>query len=136
EHTVFEGEVTGAILALDIIKSIPRASKAHVFIDCQPAISAIQSPSAQPAQYLLRFFHDSLYRLHRLRKSLEIHIHWVPGHEDIEGSDAADDEAKKAAQGLSLSTPSTLREQQPIFPVSAAALGAKQKKKTRSEWAK
>ncbi|KLO03721.1 hypothetical protein SCHPADRAFT_798625, partial [Schizopora paradoxa] len=67
---------------------------AHIFIDCQPAISAIRSPSTQPAQYLLRIFHDTLSRLHRLRKSLAIHIHWVPGHEDIAGSDAADDEVK------------------------------------------
>ncbi|KAK6968920.1 hypothetical protein R3P38DRAFT_3149464 [Favolaschia claudopus] len=34
EHTVFEAEVTGAILALDIIGNTPRLTDVDIFMDC------------------------------------------------------------------------------------------------------
>jgi hypothetical protein len=60
EHTVFESEVCGAILALDIIAGMPHLTGADVFIDCQPAITALASPKPQPGQYLLTTFHGIL----------------------------------------------------------------------------
>ncbi|KAJ7653511.1 hypothetical protein B0H17DRAFT_1147036 [Mycena rosella] len=56
EHTVFEAEVTGEILALDIIKVTPRLTSADIFINCQPAITAISAPRNQPGQHLLAAF--------------------------------------------------------------------------------
>lgn len=44
DHTVFEAEVCGAILGLDLIRATPRATRATLFIDCQAAISAIKQP--------------------------------------------------------------------------------------------
>ncbi|KAJ7687844.1 hypothetical protein B0H17DRAFT_1299973, partial [Mycena rosella] len=60
EHTVFESEVAGAILALDIVKSTPRLTSVDIFTDCQPAITALTAPKPQPGQYLLAAFSPSI----------------------------------------------------------------------------
>jgi ribonuclease HI len=101
EHTVFESEVAGAILALDIIGSTPRLTSADIFMDCQPAIIALSSaPKPQPGQYLIEAFHAAHRRLLRARKSLEIRLHWVPAHVGIAGNEAVDERAKEAALGM------------------------------------
>jgi ribonuclease HI len=63
EHTVFEAEVCGAILALDIVTGTPPLTSVDVFMDCQPAITALSSPKTQPGKYLLAAFHALLARL-------------------------------------------------------------------------
>ncbi|KAJ7692466.1 hypothetical protein B0H17DRAFT_852208, partial [Mycena rosella] len=91
-------QVTGAILALDIIKSTPRLTSAVIFMDCQPAIIVISAPKSQPGQYLLAAFHTALRRLRRARSSLRLRIHWVSAHVAIAGNEAVDARAKEAAQ--------------------------------------
>ncbi|KAJ7667173.1 hypothetical protein B0H17DRAFT_881979, partial [Mycena rosella] len=97
EHTVFEAEIAGAILALDIIKATPRLTSTDIFMDCQHAIAAIASPKAQPGQYLLSTFHTLLRRLHRIRTTLHVRIHWVPAHVEIQGNEIVDAHTKEAA---------------------------------------
>ncbi|KAJ7691204.1 hypothetical protein B0H17DRAFT_935288, partial [Mycena rosella] len=91
EHTVFESEVVGAILALDIVKGTPRLT------DCQPAIIALADPKVQPGQYLLALFHLLLRRLLRTCPTLKVRMHWVPAHIGIAGNEAVDARAKEAA---------------------------------------
>jgi ribonuclease HI len=112
EHTVFESEVVGAILALDIIAATPRLTDVDILIDCQPAITALAAPKPQPGQYLLAAFHAVLARLLRVRRTLKIRLHWVPAHVGITGNEAADVCAKEAAQAASspLATRITLLE--------------------------
>lgn len=59
-HTVFEGEVIGAILALDIIRACPRATAATIMLDNQAAIRALSSGRGKAGQYLLDLFHAEL----------------------------------------------------------------------------
>lgn len=106
---MFEAEVCGALLGLDLIRATPRATRATLFIDCQPAISAIRTPKAQPGQYLLDTFRTELQRLQKQRQNLRLEIHWVPGHEDIEANEWVDAEAKTAAQGPEANQPGRLR---------------------------
>ncbi|KAJ7153155.1 hypothetical protein C8R43DRAFT_1126992 [Mycena crocata] len=97
DHTVFESEVVGAILALDIIMGTPRLTDVDVFTDCQPALLALAAPNRQPGQYLLAAFHS----LHRLllcaRPTSKIRFHWVPVNIDVPGNAAEDARAKEAA---------------------------------------
>ncbi|KAJ6589668.1 ribonuclease H-like domain-containing protein, partial [Mycena capillaripes] len=97
KHTVFETEVVGAILALDIVKGTPRLTSVDVFTDCQPAILALSNPKPQPGQHLLALFHLLLHRLLRARPSLKFRMHWVPAHVGIAGNEAVDALAKEAA---------------------------------------
>jgi ribonuclease HI len=134
EHTVFESEVTGAILALDIVKATPRLTNIHIFTDCQPAITALASPKPQPGQHLLPAFHVLHRRLLRARSTLSIHFHWVPAHIGIAGNEAPDACAKEVAQGTS----SPLSSRVPLFdnplPVSKAAAIAASAKARNRRW--
>ncbi len=62
-------------------------------------------------------------------------IQIITGHEDVEGSDCADEEAKRAAQGDTLSV-AQIRGLCAPLPRSSAALGAEAKRKTTRNWAK
>ncbi|KAJ6572191.1 hypothetical protein B0H19DRAFT_1348220, partial [Mycena capillaripes] len=79
EHTVFEAEVVGAILALDIVKGTPRLTSVDIFTDCQPAITAITNPRPQPGQHLLALFHTLHHRLLHARPTLEVRYRHTSG---------------------------------------------------------
>jgi ribonuclease HI len=138
EHTVFESEVTGAILALNIVASTPRVRKVDIFMDCQPAIAVLTSPKPQPGQYLIAAFHASHRRLLRARSTMKVHLHWVPAHIGIAGNEAVDARAKEAAQGntSALSTRIKIFEAPlPISKVAAIAAGGREfKARWTSEW--
>jgi ribonuclease HI len=139
EHTVFESEVTGAILALDIVGSIPRLREVDIFMDCQPAIHALTSPKPQPGQYLLVLFHTLLRRLNRTRSTLQVRLHWVPAHTGIAGNEAVDELAKEAALGSSTALTTRVTRFEAPLPVSkAAAIAAGSMEFTKrwdAEWA-
>jgi ribonuclease HI len=127
EHTVFDSEVTGAILALDIVASTPRAREVDIFMDCQPAITALTAPKPQPGQYLIATFHAVLRRLLRARATLKVRLHWVPAHIGIAGNEAVDARAKEAALGSSSPLSSrikTLDRPLPLSKVAAIAAGS------------
>ncbi|KAJ7356779.1 hypothetical protein DFH08DRAFT_655242, partial [Mycena albidolilacea] len=134
EHTVFESEVCGAILALDIIAGTPRLTDADVFIDCQPAIAALASPKPQPGQYLLATFHAILARLLRARRTLRIRIHWVPAHVGIAGNEMVDACAKAAAQGASSPLATRIKLFESPLPTSRAAVIAAGAKAFATQW--
>jgi ribonuclease HI len=121
EHTVFEAEVAGAILALDIIKGTPRLTSVDIFTDCQPAITALTTPRPQPGQHLLALFHTLLCRLHHAHPTLRVRIHWVPAHVGIEGNEAVDVRTKEAAQGASSALASRITPFEHPLPASKAA---------------
>lgn len=134
DHTVFEAEVCGAILGLDLIRATPRATRATLFIDCQAAISAIKQPKAQYGQYLLDTFRNELQRLRKARQTLRLDIHWVPGHEDVSANEWVDTEAKTAAENPHDNQLGRLRSLSRPLPASAAALIAARKKLVARKW--
>ncbi|KAJ6529337.1 hypothetical protein B0H19DRAFT_908272, partial [Mycena capillaripes] len=134
EHTVFEFEVCGAILALDIIANTPRLTDVDVFIDCQPAIAALASPKPQPGQYLLAAFHATLARLLRARRTIQLRIHWVPAHVGIDGNETVDACAKAAAHGASSPLATRIKLFESPLPASRAAVIATGTKAFATQW--
>ncbi|KAF7372611.1 hypothetical protein MVEN_00124100 [Mycena venus] len=134
EHTIFESEVCGAILALDIIAGMPRLTDVDVFIDCQPAIAALASPKSQPGQYLLAAFHAILAHLLHARRTLQIRIHWVPAHVGIVGNETVDACAKAAAQGASSPLATRIKLFESPLPTSRAAVIAAGAKAFAAQW--
>ncbi|KAJ7124373.1 hypothetical protein C8R44DRAFT_585344, partial [Mycena epipterygia] len=63
----------------------------------------------------------------------KLHIAWIPGHQDVEGNEAVDAEAKRAAQGESSDLPHTLCALH-YLPISIAAMKATHKKRVASKW--
>ncbi|KAJ7621634.1 hypothetical protein DFH06DRAFT_906250, partial [Mycena polygramma] len=125
-HTVFEGEVCGAILALDIVRECPRIRRVCILIDNQAAIRVTQSVRGgqQPGRYLLDIFHRKIAALLRAKPHLSFKIVWSPGHEGVEGNEKADGEAKSAAEGSSTPLRRRIKEFDCALPRSSAALKA------------
>jgi ribonuclease HI len=134
EHTVFEAEVAGAILALDIVKGTPRLTDVDIFTDCQPAITALSAPRPQPGQHLLALFHTLHRRLLRARPTLKVRIHWVPAHVGIAGNEAVDARAKEAAQGASSALASRIIPFENPLPASKAAAMDAGAKEFKARW--
>ncbi len=127
-------EIAGTILALDIIKSTTRLTKATILIDSQAAILALQSGQTKSGRYLVEEFHRQAQRLQSKRRSLRIRIQWVPGHVGMIGNKMVDAEAKLAAEGSS--TP--LFDKRSVLasplPRSKAAAKADLSKCVRAQW--
>lgn len=136
EHTVFEGEVTGLILALDVIEAEPRATRVNVLLDNRAALKAVTRRRARAGQQLVELFHRRYERLKRKRRTLSITLVWVPGHHDVNGNEWADLEAKEAAAtGESTPLPAALQCLLDL-PKSQAALKAAYKKQLSRDWGK
>ncbi|KAK6988508.1 ribonuclease H-like domain-containing protein [Favolaschia claudopus] len=134
EHTVFESEVCGAILALDIIADIPRLTDVDIFLDCQPAIAALSSPKPQPGQYLLAAFRAVLGRILSTRRTLKIRLRWVPAHVGIVGNELVDTLAKEAAQGATTALKTRIKVFESPLPTSRAAVIAAGAKAFAKRW--
>ncbi|KAJ6630128.1 hypothetical protein B0H10DRAFT_1775098, partial [Mycena sp. CBHHK59/15] len=93
-HTVFEGEVCGAILGLDIARECPRIRNVCILIDNQAAIHTLARGGRQPGRYLLDIFHRELDALLRSKPHLSFQIEWCLGHEGVDGNETVDGEAK------------------------------------------
>ncbi|KDQ09211.1 hypothetical protein BOTBODRAFT_643307, partial [Botryobasidium botryosum FD-172 SS1] len=131
EHTTFEAEVAGTILALNIIRERHNPRDTIIALDNQSAIKAIYFPHNQPGQYLLMLFHQELTRTLAAHPNINITLQWTPGHEGIIGNELADEHAKKAANGDSQLLPNVCTALTKPLPVSVAATKASMKTHTR-----
>ncbi|KAJ3476748.1 hypothetical protein NLI96_g10952 [Meripilus lineatus] len=133
DHTVFEGEVCGAILGLEIIAATPRITKATILLDNQAAITALKKRPPKSGQHLVKLFHTTMERLKAKRRTLRVRLAWVPGHRGVKGNEKVDGKAKGAAEGNVTPVPHHLRALTNI-PRSAAAAKATYKAGVAKEW--
>ncbi|KAJ3841249.1 hypothetical protein F5878DRAFT_494747, partial [Lentinula raphanica] len=122
EHEVFEGESAGPTLGLELLRRQRNVTTVSLWIDNTSAITATGSNRAGPAHYLMDHFHRLYQQVKRRHPDMEMTVGWVPGHEGVEGNEAADEEAKEAA--LHGSSP---RELLPVvfrkpLPISCSAV--------------
>ena len=100
EHTVFEAEAVGLILAAQLLSTRNEATfPATIFADNQALIKSGARPTAKSGHYLLFRFRKLVQHLQE-KKDLDdkaINLNWIAGHADIEGNELADREAKLAA---------------------------------------
>ncbi|KAE9401999.1 hypothetical protein BT96DRAFT_816995 [Gymnopus androsaceus JB14] len=97
EHKVFEGELVGPTLGLELLWKEQSVSTVSLWIDNMAAILATNSMMSGPAHYLMDHFHALLSQVKHHHPNLKITIGWVPRHEGVKGKEAADEEAKEAA---------------------------------------
>ena len=104
QQTVYAGELGGITIALAALHAngtqqpypdTPYA--AHLLIDNQSAVLGTCDPFKGPGQHQ-RLANRSLYlQIGRDLPHIDLQIHWVPGHVEIEGNERADVLAKKGA---------------------------------------
>ncbi|KAG2739807.1 hypothetical protein P692DRAFT_201729067, partial [Suillus brevipes Sb2] len=99
EHTVYEAEIIGMILAVQLLKEAGGEGTMALGVDNQAAIRSTSSFHSQPGHYLVDKFHDDLRDLLPEADGRKLVIRWTPGHKGIAGNEAADEHAKRAARG-------------------------------------
>ena len=100
EHTVFEAEAVGLILAAQLISQSREATfPASIYADNQAAVRSCIRPTARPGHYLLTRFRKLMQHVLDKKHIDEnaISIKWIAGHTGNWGNELADREAKIAA---------------------------------------
>ena len=108
EHTVFEAELVGMILAAHLLATIDDLPLlASVFVDNQAAILAGERSTSKPGHYLSIRFKEIIQEVHERRNlsKSDISIRRIVGHKNIRGNEEADKEAKRAATDENSSPP-------------------------------
>jgi ribonuclease HI len=101
EHTTYEAEAVGVTLALELIAHERGIATATILLDNQAVIQSLSHVRAKPAQHIISEAHDMANRMvaSTRRRRINLNIAWISGHDDVEGNEEADKEAKKAAAG-------------------------------------
>ena len=139
EHTVFEAELVGMIMAAHLISTIDNLPlPASIFVDNQAAILAGERPTSKPGHYLSVNFRKIVQGVHdRLNLSKnDISVRWIVGHRNIRGNEEADKEAKRAATDKNSMSPV---DQLPAIlkarlPISTSALKQKHREDLSTSW--
>ncbi|KAE9384489.1 hypothetical protein BT96DRAFT_737539, partial [Gymnopus androsaceus JB14] len=121
---------------LELLRKEQSVSTVSLWIDNTATISVTGSTASGPGHYLMDHFHTLLAKVKQRHPDLEITVGWVPGHEGIEGNEAADEEAKEAALRGSNPTrllPHTFRKSLPMSCSATRKTFAKSLNKIRDD---
>jgi ribonuclease HI len=101
EHITYEAEAVGVTLALELITRERGTATATILLDNQAVIQSLSHVHAKPAQHIIGEAHNMANRLvaPTRRRRVKLNITWISGHDDVEGNEEEDKEAKKAAAG-------------------------------------
>ena len=143
EHTVYEAELVGLILGLQLIKMAKRGKvKCALGADNQAAIKALQSELTKPGQHLAAKFLRLAKQVSKSRggqsrqsgSSYGLVVRWTAGHCGIKGNEVADGEAKNAAEGNSSPLTDIPRYIRSNIKQSISALKQQCKQEVKDHW--
>ena len=97
EHTVYEAEVVGIGLRIELIGWEGASLQASIAVNSKVAIQAMQPTAVGSGAYIMDRVHGTAACLQRETPQLKLTVRWVPGHMGVPGNERVDAEAKKAA---------------------------------------
>ncbi|MBE7219488.1 MAG: hypothetical protein INR64_13525 [Caulobacteraceae bacterium] len=112
-RTVFEGEGLGLGKTFVEVKLLADedTTTAHLWIDNMATTTTGLSPSSRPGQAIARAARGAFLAFRRQCPGIKVHVHWLAGHEGVEGNERADTLAKDAAaQSASLAREARQRD--------------------------
>ncbi|XP_052778268.1 uncharacterized protein LOC128215593 [Mya arenaria] len=90
--------LVGLELSLDFLTATkPQSKNIHIFTDCQGAILTAFSREI-PKNTIETVFNIKTYVTSLEDNGNTLHVHWIPGHKNIEGNELADKQAKEGAK--------------------------------------
>jgi ribonuclease HI len=99
EMEVFDAELYGIAKAAEAAVKLAKQEETTdvwIFCDNQAAVRRMSTTVAQPGQQYILNAHQHAITLHTM--NIHTHIHWVPGHVEVEGNEKADQLAKNGTQ--------------------------------------
>ena len=109
-YNVFGAELEGIHMATTLAYDKRHEhEECIIFTDNQSAIQATYSPARRTGQATIAMIHDRIKATQHEYPQYQIQIQWVPSHENIEGNEKADIEAKAAATTSQSNPPASLR---------------------------
>ncbi|PPR07816.1 hypothetical protein CVT24_002896 [Panaeolus cyanescens] len=146
ENTVYEAELMGLVLGMDIALANGFSGTIHIGLDNQAVLTTIRTRKARFAQHLWKKLESRVKNYLRRNRDNNVELRWVPGHEGVEGNERADEAARGAAEtergeggsdGEGGEEAESWEEEEEI-PMSRAAMRQKLMKrvteKRRDEW--
>ena len=97
-HTVYEGELVGMGLGVELLRKERNVRLATLYIDNQASIQSTNLHRAALGHYLIDHVHSQMEQIFQRTPKLHFAIWWIPGHKWIQGNEVADNAAKEAAQ--------------------------------------
>ena len=125
KHTVYESELVGIILALEIVHKAGCSMPCPICIslDNQAAIKAPRLNNMASGQHLIRALtHSALHIQKACPSHQKTTLQWVVGHRDVLGNELADTAAKEATRGASSSRQTLPLILRTPLPLSISAL--------------
>ena len=128
KYGIYEAEIVGSILGAELIRTERAAvDNPSIALDNKSSIEATQQIRSRPSHYLTDLLLSHSQAVLARGKAGELQqptltLRWVPGHVGVQGNEAADREAKRAASSAKeSSSPSRLpRILRSPLPLSAA----------------
>jgi ribonuclease HI len=136
EHTVFEAELVGLILGLQLVKEHNTGNTSFAIgADNQAALRALNSKLNKLGHHIAAELISMAARVKKTKgKKYSLMFRWTAGHIGIPGNEKADEEAKIAAAGKSSEASSLPNYLRKSLKTSKSAAKQQSQEKRNSRW--
>ncbi|KAJ1300876.1 hypothetical protein OPQ81_002514 [Rhizoctonia solani] len=122
EHEVYEGEIVGLLLGLELLAREKEVLRAVTFIDNQAVLQTLLAGRTKKLGHLYGQLDGAIHAARVSNPGIRLDTRWIPGYAGVEGNEKADEAAKQAAEGgqdTNALLPHSLYGRVPINPTTA-----------------
>jgi len=140
EYSVWDAEAVGGLMALWLLRGSNRISRLPISIysDSQAFIKSVGNQRAKLGYHLMEHFTQQgeslLAHADPTRRPERIMLQWIAAHENVKGNKRADEEAKRAAAGLSSPAEHLPHYLRSPLPLSAGIMKMQYMYQLKNDW--